>query len=345
MSGAVRPAGRNVRMPDSPGRAVPRQAARWARLQRSAVGMGRGVHADVVYPRQIEPGCFWMLTRKCTEGQFLLLPEPETVETFLYVLASAVQRSGVQLLGSYVASNHHHLVFYDPIGFAVEFYEYLHKLVARAMNAKWGRRGYFWEAGAPSLVRLVDPDDVLDKLVYCLCNPVKDELVETVPDWPGVNTLDALLEGRELVCARPAGFFRAKGPMAPSYTLRLEIPEKLGDPAVFKGNLRERVAAFERGQAERRRKRGGSVLGRLAVLAQTWSRRPDQLPPRGRLNPVIAAKNHESRKGAIEHLRGFISRYRAARQKFLSGARAVFPYGTYWLRRFANVEVEPAPAG
>lgn len=304
-----------------------------------------GVLGAVVYPRQILPGCFWMLTRKCTGGTFLLLPEPETNAIFLYVLASAVHRSGIQLLGSYVASNHHHLVFYDPSGTAVEFYEYLHKLVARAMNAKWGRRGHFWEAGPPSLVRLVDPEDVLEKLVYSLGNPVKDELVETVASWPGVDTLDALLEARPLVCERPARFFRAKGPMAPSYTLNFEIPEVLGDPAAFRAKLSERMAAFERGHAERLRERGGSVLGRLAVLAQTWSRSAGQMPPRGRLNPVIAAKNQESRKGAIERLRDFVSRYRVARQNLLDGVRAIFPFGTYWLKRFANVEVEPAPAG
>ncbi len=307
--------------------------------------MARGRPGGVVYPRQIVPGSFWMLTRKCTEGTFLLRPDQETVEIFLYVLASAAHRTGVQLLGSYVASNHHHLVFYDPLGTAVEFYEYLHKLVARAMNAKWGRRGHFWAAGAPSLVHLVDPEDVLEKLVYCLGNPVKDDLVEAVADWPGVNTLGALLEGQELVCARPARFFRAKGPMAPSYKLTFEIPEQLGDAAAFRARLSERVTEFERERAVQRHERGRSVFGRLAVLAQAWNRGPAQMPPRGRLNPVIAAKNRESRKRAIEGLRDFVTRYREARTKLLCGLRAIFPHGTYWLRRFANVEVEPAPGG
>jgi hypothetical protein len=33
--------------------------------------------------------------------------------------------------------------------------------------------------------------------------------------------------------------------------------------------------------------------------------------------------------------------YHDARRDWLAGARVEFPYGTYWLRRFANVPVKP----
>jgi REP element-mobilizing transposase RayT len=144
-----------------------------------------------------------MLTRRTSQRQFLLRPDDEVNEAFLYILADAVRRYGIGLLGTCVESNHHHTVFHDPLGKAVEFYEHLHKLVAKSVNALRGRWEHFWSADPPSLVALVDARDVLDKLVYCLTNPVKDFLVERVHHWPGVNTLARLLAGKPLVCPRP----------------------------------------------------------------------------------------------------------------------------------------------
>ena len=37
--------------------------------------------------------------------------------------------------------------------------------------------------------------------------------------------------------------------------------------------------------------------------------------------------------------RDFVSSYREARARWLAGLAAVFPIGTYWLRRFANVPI------
>ncbi|MCE9580482.1 MAG: hypothetical protein K8W52_45605 [Deltaproteobacteria bacterium] len=55
-------------------------------------------------------------------------------------------------------------------GRIVEFTERLHKLVAKAMNALRGRRENFWASEPPCLVRLVEPTDVMSKLVYAVTN-------------------------------------------------------------------------------------------------------------------------------------------------------------------------------
>lgn len=306
--------------------------------------MDRGSAAGVVYPRQIVPGWFWMLSRRTTQRLFLLRPDDEMNQAFLYIVADAVARYGIRLLGEYVASNHHHAVFQDPYGKAVEFTEHVHKMMARAGNALRGRGEHFWSSDPPSLVRLVEPEDVLDKLVYCLTNPVKDFLVERVHQWPGVNTLSALLNGRTLVCKRPRRFFRADGAMPAEITLELVIPPELGDADAFRRELRARVAAVEEAAAETRRRTGRRVLGRRGVLDQDWRARPGSEEARGELRPVIAAKNSVARFAALERLREFVSRYRRARDTWLTGAAARFPFGTYWLRRFAGVVVEPAPA-
>jgi hypothetical protein len=71
----------------------------------------------------------------------------------------------------------------------------------------------FWSSEQVCMVRLVDRDAVMDKLVYTATNPVQDHLVDRVHHWPGVNGLAALLAGRSLRARRPWHFFRPDGPM------------------------------------------------------------------------------------------------------------------------------------
>ncbi len=219
-------------------------------------------------PRQVLPGTFYMLTRRCTQRQFLLRPDHATNETFLYCLAEAAQRFGIEVILPSVLSNHVHIVVFDRPGRIVEFTEHLHKFVAKAMNALRGRWENFWSSEPPCLVRLVERSDVLDKLVYAATNPVKDRLVEKVHHWPGVNGLSALLNRRTLIIQRPRHFFRDAGPMPPEVTLELVIPPELGDPDEARRILRERVAFVEDDLAATRARTGVPILGRRAILRQ-----------------------------------------------------------------------------
>jgi hypothetical protein len=119
-------------------------------------------------------------------------------------------------------------------------------------------------------VRLVDPEDVLDKMVYALTNPVKDGLVDKAHHWPGVTSLGALLHRTEMTASRPKHFFRADGSMPESVTLTLGRPrgfEHLSDDELA-NRILERVAQVEELMAAERKRTGRPMLGRRAVLAQ-----------------------------------------------------------------------------
>lgn len=290
-------------------------------------------------PRPIHPGSFYMLTRRCTLRRFLLRPDPRTNQTFLYCLAEAAQRFGIDVIGTCVMSNHHHTLVYDRHGRINELTEHLHKLVAKAMNALRGRFENFWASEPPCLVRLIEPGDVMNKLVYALTNPIKDGLVESVHHWPGVNSLVALLNDQTLTIERPSHFFRDDGTMPDAVTLRFVIPTELGDPNEFRRCLRERVARVEQDLAEERRRTGKRVLGRRAVLKQSWRDAPGRREPRGGLRPRIAAASKWARIEALLRDRAFLDAYRAARDRWRLGIETIFPSGTYWLRRFAHVRV------
>jgi REP element-mobilizing transposase RayT len=58
-------------------------------------------------PREVIPGRFYMVTRRCTQRQLLLRPDEETNNAFLYCLAEAAQRFGVEILLTCAMSNHY----------------------------------------------------------------------------------------------------------------------------------------------------------------------------------------------------------------------------------------------
>lgn len=275
---------------------------------------------------------------------FLLRPELAVNQIFLYVLAEAAARFQIELILPSVQANHHHTIFYDRHGRVVEFMEHLHKFVARSVNALRGRWENLWASEPPCLLRLVDLEDVLDKLVYAATNPVKDGLVERVHHWPGVNGLSDLLNHRKQTVRRPRGFFREDGSMPAEVILELTIPKELGDAVEIRRRLREGVAAVEESAAKARRETGARVMGRRAVLAQDWRDRPSTHEPRRGLRPRVAAHKKWTRLEALRRSHEFLVAYRDARERLLARRPAIFPPGTYWLRRFAGVTVASAAA-
>ncbi|MCE9575793.1 MAG: hypothetical protein K8W52_21770 [Deltaproteobacteria bacterium] len=280
-----------------------------------------------------------MLTRRCTQRQFLLRPDATTNATFLYCLAEAARRFEIEVILPSVLSNHHHTIVFDRHGRIIEFTEHLHKFVAKAMNALRGRCENFWSSEPPSLVRMVEPQDVIDKVVYAATNPVKDGLVQRVHHWPGVNGLAALLNERPIVVERPRHFFRAMGTMPSEVTLSLVIPPELGDSDDVRRALRERIAEVEANVAAARARAGMPILGRRTVLQQSWRDHPPSRDPDRGFRPRIAARNFWARFEAELRDRDFVSRYRAARARWREGVATEFPAGTYWLRRHAGVPV------
>ena len=293
-------------------------------------------------PRMVLPDRFYMVTRRCSQRMFLLRPDSQSNHRVLYCLIEAANRWGITVVLPSVMSNHHHTIIYDRQGHVIEFMQHFHSMLARSMNALRGRWENFFSTEGPSLVELVDRNDILDKLTYAATNPVKDGLVERVADWPGVNGLEALLCGRPVKVRRPEKFFRETGEMPEQVEHTFQVPkdtQRIGDVEQFLNELRESVARTEAEFARKRAEDGRFVLGRRAVLRQSWRESPTSQEPRRGLRPRVAARSEWSRCQALRRNRVFIEAYRAARKMWLAGMEAIFPRGTYWLSRFARIQV------
>jgi putative transposase len=283
-----------------------------------------------------------MVTRRCTQRMFLLRPDRESNNAFIYCLGVAAQRHMVDVMAFIQMSNHLHDGIYDRQGTEPAFFEYFHGLLAKCMNALRGRWENFFSSTQTSVVRLETREALIDRLVYIITNPVKDGLVEKVSEWPGASGYQALLTGQPLRATRPKHFFAQDGTMPEEVTLHLTIPPELGDSTEILAEIQMRVAAVEQEEAAKRARTGKRVLGRNAVLRQSWRASPSSREPRRGLRPTFAAKSFWAAVEAIQRKHDFIAAYRAARLAFLAGTPTLFPPGTYWLRRFAGVAITGA---
>jgi hypothetical protein len=189
------------------------------------------------------------------------------------------------------------------------------------------------------VVELVDPADVMDKLVYAATNPVAGCSSSGCITGRACERAGRAPGGADADGEAAEALFRADGTLPEEVTLTLTIPPELGDAAVVRRELRARVAAVEEAMAAERRRTGARVLGRRGVLRQSWRSSPSRPAPRGGLRPRVAARSRWQRVAALQRNRDFIDAYRAARLLWRAGLPAVFPPGTYWLARFANVTV------
>jgi hypothetical protein len=284
-----------------------------------------------------------MITRRCSERRFFLRPDEDTDNTFIYCLALAARRAKVQITFSVAMSNHHHTGIHDPEGNFPIFTEHFHGLLARCQNAHLGRFENFWSSEPTSVVRLVEANDILDKMTYAFTNPAAADLVDSVEEWPGVTTFQATLSGGHITATRPNHFFRDDGQMPEVVSLPIARPRGFADlgQSEWVNLVTERVRAKEAEHRQRRATRGITVLGREAVLRQDPFDCPSGHAPRFQMSPQVAAKNKWSRIEAIMRNRGFIERYRNAFLGHMAGlANVLFPFGTYWMRKFGKVACE-----
>jgi putative transposase len=107
--------------------------------------------------------------------------------------------------------------------------------------------------------------------------------------------------------------------------------------------LEERVRRREAVERERRKAKGITVLGRERILRQNPFEYPASHAPRFQMSPRVAAKSKWAGIEALLRNRGFIEKYRAAFLQHLAGvANVLFPFGTFWMRKFGKVVCEAA---
>ncbi len=289
--------------------------------------------ATVTAPRRVVPGTSYLVSRRCTQREFLLKPAVLTNLIFKFVLAVAAARYGVLIHAVCVMSNHFHLVLTDPRANLPDFSHLLDGVVAKALNALYGRWESFWAPSSYSAVELVSPEDVIEKVAYTLANPATAGLVKHGAQWPGVWSDPRSIGQPGEVIERPGHYFANDGSMPERQELVLSAPPGFESAEVFQAQVLARVNELEQAAAADRAASGVTVPGPRRVLEQKHTDRPAPGEPRRVLNPRIAARDRWKRMEALGRLVSFLERHREAMLRFCRGERNVlFPRGTYLMR-------------
>lgn len=284
-----------------------------------------------------------MVTRRCTQRQFLLRPDPETRNAFLYCLIEAAQKTDVHVVIAQLMSNHTHESALPRGGTIVDFYQRFHCHLARCVNAQRGRWENLWSSEPTCLVETIDKAKWIDQLVYIATNPVESGLVDTVAHWPGSDFVLALLHKRPIRARRPR-LFREDGSMPEHVEMTPTIPPELGDPDEVIAELARRIKLVEDECARKRAETGRRIIGRQTILRQSWQDSPTSREPRRNLRPRVSARSKWARIAAIQRNQRFEAEYKHARAQWAAGMPAVFPYGTFWLARHASITVRGSTA-
>lgn len=293
-------------------------------------------------PRPIFKSRTYLVTRRCTQRQFLLRPEKAITEGFKYALGYAAKCHGILIYAAIVMSNHYHLVVRDRNGSLPHFVQQLNSATGHTFNVLRCRRENFWSTRRSRSTYLVAIEDILRKVVYTLVNPVEAGLVDRAVNWPGLTSFH-WLDGRTVTAARPNYYFDEDGDMPERVSFTLAVPPEFdGDLAAWSALIERRVEAEEARLAEERRNKKVGIRGRKAVLADSFKRCGTEEEELGDLQPLVAAADSRRMKEALRELKSFYRRYRRALEKLRAGAwDTVFPAGTFLLVDRYNVRVAP----
>ena len=291
-------------------------------------------------PRRIVPGTTYMITRRCYQRTFRLRPSDVTNGVFLYSLAWAAEKTGVEIHAACMMSNHHHVVLTDVRGTLPDFVREFHRTVAKALNATQGQWENLWSSEPYHSLELAAEEDIIDKVAYVAANPTEAGLVQAPEEWPGVM----LLPGAEVKTTnlpRPSKYFTSNDAFPEVVTLRvMPIPAKTRpeldalyrvSEAIEHAVARARTAILACGR---------TFLGRDAVLGQSFQKRAKSFEPRRGPIPKVRARNRTLLKAMIARYAVFWAAYREALEAWRGGNRGVvFPFGTWAMRVFHSAMV------
>ncbi|PRQ04073.1 hypothetical protein ENSA5_11210 [Enhygromyxa salina] len=270
---------------------------------------------------------------------------PDEIVNFIgYCLAYTAAKFGVQIHAAVMMSDHYHIDLTDPRGDLVPWKQLFNSLIARGINAQRGRFDSVWSGDGPCDTCRPNDDETFKDLVYTIANPVDAGLVKWARLWPGFTTADWRF-GETRTFKRPEGLFDPDGNMPEEAALTLVRPpifSELDDDALY-DKLAAAVRDVELEIQADFRAQSRRFMGPRKLARQHWNRVAMSFEERFTVAPKVAASSVWRRLAQLQRDRDWERKYAEARAAWRMGKPAVFPAGTYWLRRFAGVSVAQHP--
>ena len=261
----------------------------------------------------------YMFTRRTTRRFFILRPDKtkKSQDLFLYCLAVAAQRYGVEVHAVCVMSNHFHVVLSDPWGLLPSFKQMIVHQLANATKVLRGWPEEVFNKSNRTHVELGGTTGLVHEIAYTIANPVDCGAVRTPENWPGVITLVKDIGRRVIKVRRPDYYFDPKAldkdgniKWPEEIELRILMPKALldkheGDLEAAQDEIQTELDKQLRAARKKHRENGTFIGNASRVMRQKLTRRGSAWETYGALNPRIATGGD---KELAQHL---LDRYRA----------------------------------
>jgi len=288
-----------------------------------------------------DPRTLVFITCRTVQGRFLLRPGPALNDIVLGALGRCQRNHDLTHCAVTALSSHFHLlaVVEDTRQIASFMRDFKSKL-AREVNRLTRWQGPVFARRYDMAVVTKEEGAQIERLAYILSNGVKEDLVEHARDWPGVQSVRALLDGEPLTghWFERTREYAARNLRQPFSRLRFATKETVvlspipcwADlaPDQYRARVAALVDSVEEDAALRRRETDRSVLGVKAILAKDPLYRPAMLESSPA--PLLHAFSKAARRAFYEAYSWFVSIFRDAAEKLKAGDRtAPFPAGSF----------------
>jgi len=281
------------------------------------------------------------VTCRTLQARFLLKPSRHLCELFFGVLAQAQKLYPVKIHAVVCLSTHYHLLITpNDTQELARFMDYFQGNLARKAGRLHRWLGKFWARRYDMIPVSDEPEAQVARLRYILEHGCKENLVLKPGDWPGPNSVRALLHGEPL-----RGTWhdqssdweaRRRGKTVRFHDFRSDEIVGLAPlpcwqhlpPEEIQERARHMVREIEEETAERHQRNGTRILGRKAAQAVHPHDSPES-PKRGP-RPAFHAATREVRDAMEQAYREFAEFFRAAAKDLRTGVRGVkFPPGSF----------------
>lgn len=291
------------------------------------------------------PGTLVEVTTRTVQGRMLLQPAPTINQAVLGVLGRAQRIYGMVVHFAVVLSNHYHLLLAPTDARQLAgFMGFVNSNIAREVGILVNWKEKFWGRRYQGILVSDEARAQLGRLEYFLANCVKEHLVETPLEWPGVHCARALTEGCKLqgLWFDRTAFYRAQkrrkagekpireDDFKTLETLQLSPLPCLANLSETERRLQvlsliEKVAAAA---ASDRKAKGRMALGAARLQRQHPHTQPKQLKksPAPRFHTFAV----QAQKALRDAYSAFAAAFRSASERLRSGdLGALFPQGCF----------------
>ncbi len=288
-----------------------------------------------------EPGTLVESTCRIVQGRMLLRPSRTFNEMIVGTLAVAKRRYGVRIVCAVVLSNHSHLLFeVDSALQLSRFQGYFGSKIAHEIGRATGWREKIWGRRYSSITVSDEPAAQIARLRYLLSHGAKEGVVYSPGDWPGVNSVIALLTGEPLRgtwfdrSREFAAYQRKEDPALGAFATELEVlleplPCWRHLPAIERqSRVRSLVEEIEEQTLAMHAKRGTESSGPRGARRVHPHYRPNQTKrsPTPRFHPWDRRQRRRLERAYSE----FVAAFRLATERRRAGHHAVgYPEGSF----------------